>query len=150
MGVSRKKNRGVFPTGAPGPSSQFVVESKLLISHCYFVCIILVTLCSCWACLFSISGLCLSISNKMFLSSSICFVLSHSSLLPVALANRLGIRLKHEFMKVDPPFTVATVVLHIFKPYVNTALTPVLNNLIFVCLSRSLMFQICLYCIKLF
>ena len=35
-----------FPTGAPGPYSQFLVESKLPIYFCYFLCFILVTLCS--------------------------------------------------------------------------------------------------------
>ena len=34
------------PTGAPGPCSEFVVESELLICFCYFVCMIVVTLCS--------------------------------------------------------------------------------------------------------
>ena len=46
-GVSRKAEEAC-PTGAPGPCSQFLVESELLIFFCYFVhvCIILVILCS--------------------------------------------------------------------------------------------------------
>ena len=35
-----------YPTGAPGPCSQFLVDSELLICFCHFVCMILVTLCS--------------------------------------------------------------------------------------------------------
>ena len=43
--VSRKAE-DAYPTGRPGPRSHFLVESQLLIWCCYFVCIILVTLCS--------------------------------------------------------------------------------------------------------
>ena len=35
-----------YPTGAPVPWSQFLVESELLIYFCFFVYIILVILCS--------------------------------------------------------------------------------------------------------
>ena len=44
-GVSRKVEED-YPTCAPGPCFQFLVESELLICFCYFVCMILVTLCS--------------------------------------------------------------------------------------------------------
>ena len=40
MGVSRKAE-DVGPTGAPGPCSQLLEESKLLIYFNYFVCIII-------------------------------------------------------------------------------------------------------------
>ena len=45
VGVSGKAE-DVYPTSAPGPCSKFIVESELLIYFCYFLCIILVTLCS--------------------------------------------------------------------------------------------------------
>ena len=37
-GVSRKAVY-TYPTGSPGPCSQFLVKSELLIYFCYFVCI---------------------------------------------------------------------------------------------------------------
>ena len=37
---------------------QFIIFSQSLIYFCYFVCIILITLCFCCDCLFSMSGLC--------------------------------------------------------------------------------------------
>ena len=43
-GVSRKAE-DTYTTGAPGPFSQFLVESELLICFCYFVWMILVTVC---------------------------------------------------------------------------------------------------------
>ena len=45
MDVSRKAE-DVYPIGASGPCSQFLVESVLLICFCYFVCMILITSCS--------------------------------------------------------------------------------------------------------
>ena len=58
-GVSRKAE-DIYCTGAPGPSSQILVESELLIYFCYFVCIILVILCSfvcvCFPCLVFVPG----------------------------------------------------------------------------------------------
>ena len=54
----------VDPTGAPGPCSQFLVESELFIYVCYFVCIILVNLCC--VCLFSMSGRCPWITFRWF------------------------------------------------------------------------------------
>ena len=44
--VQRKELLHCNITGAPGLCSQFLVESKLLICFCYFVCIISVTSCS--------------------------------------------------------------------------------------------------------
>ena len=41
-----RKAEDAYPTGLLGPFSQFLVESKLLIYFCCFVCIILVALCS--------------------------------------------------------------------------------------------------------
>ena len=41
-----RKGEKAYPNGAPGPCSRFLVESELLIHFCYFVCIILFTLCS--------------------------------------------------------------------------------------------------------
>ena len=46
-GVSRKAEEA-YPAGAPGSCTQFLVESELLLCFCYFVCIILVLLCSLW------------------------------------------------------------------------------------------------------
>ena len=52
--VSRKAVES-YPTGASGPCSQFLVKSESLIYFCYFVCIILVTLCSLlWLSVFSV------------------------------------------------------------------------------------------------
>lgn len=42
-GISRKAD-DAYPTRAPGPCSQSLVESELFIYFCYFVCIILVIL----------------------------------------------------------------------------------------------------------
>ena len=58
MIVSRKA-KDTYPIGAPGPYSQFEVESELLIYFCYFVIIILVIICSLLCCLFfmSVSGI---------------------------------------------------------------------------------------------
>ena len=59
-GVSRKVE-DAYPTGAPDPCSQFLVEPQLLICFCYFVCMILVTLCCllciCFPCLVFVPGL---------------------------------------------------------------------------------------------
>ena len=44
-GISTKAEDD-YPTGAPGPCSQFLVGFELLICFFYFVCIIFVTLCS--------------------------------------------------------------------------------------------------------
>ena len=58
IGVSSKAE-DAYPTDTPGPRSQVLVESELLIYFCYIVCIVLVTLCS-LLCLsvFFMSGLC--------------------------------------------------------------------------------------------
>ena len=44
-GISRKAE-DTYPTGAPGPCFRFLVRYELLIYFCYFVCNILVILCS--------------------------------------------------------------------------------------------------------
>ena len=44
VGVSRKAE-DAYTTGAHDPCSQFLVEPELLSYFCYFVCVILITLC---------------------------------------------------------------------------------------------------------
>ena len=51
------KAEEVYPTGEPGPCSQVLVESALLIYFCYFVCFIWLFYVLCSVCLFSMSGL---------------------------------------------------------------------------------------------
>ena len=52
LAVVSSKAENVYSTGAPGPWSQFLVESRLLIYLCFFVHVILVISCS----LFSLSS----------------------------------------------------------------------------------------------
>ena len=73
-GVSRK-TEDAYSTGATGPFSQFLVESKLLMYFCHFVCIILVifmffVVCICFYCLVFVPGFILFM-NLDVLNSSI-------------------------------------------------------------------------------
>ena len=63
-----------YPTDAPGPCSQFLVESELLICFCYFVCMILVALCSL---------LCLSVFHVWSLSLDCILLISTRILVPL-------------------------------------------------------------------
>ena len=71
-GVSRKAE-DAYPTDAPGPCSQFLAESELLIYFCYFVCMILVTLCSL---------LCMSVFHVWSLSLDYILLITAITLVP--------------------------------------------------------------------
>ena len=82
MDVS-KKAEDAYPNSAPGPCSQFLVESELLIYFCYFVHVILVffimffVVCVCFLCLVFVPGLIFFITARILvpfitLSKNIC------------------------------------------------------------------------------
>ena len=71
-GVSRKAEEA-YPTSAPGPCSQFLVESELLIYFGFFVHFILIILCSL---------LCLSAFHVWSLSLDYILLISASILVP--------------------------------------------------------------------
>ena len=68
------KAEDAYPTGAPGPCSQFLVESEYLICFCYFVCIILVTLSSL---------LCMSLFHVWSLSLYYTLLITAKTLVPL-------------------------------------------------------------------
>ena len=74
-GVSRFAEY-VYPTGAPGPCSQLLVESKLFICMCYFVCMILVTVTLC-------SLLCMSNFHILSLSLDYIILITSITLVPL-------------------------------------------------------------------
>ena len=72
-------------SNAPGPCSQFLVESALLICFCYFVCMILVTLCSL---------LCMSVFHVWSLSLDYILLITAITLVPLI---TLSIRITREW-----------------------------------------------------
>ena len=73
MGAS-KKAEDAYSTGAPGPCSHFLVASELPIGFCYFVCMILVTLCSL---------LCMSVLHVWSLSLNYILLFTAITLVPL-------------------------------------------------------------------
>ena len=89
-------------TGAPGPCSQFLVKSELIIYFCYFVCIILVTLCTL---------LCLFVFNVGPLSLDYIFLISARILITWIL---LFWKIYTFYRKINVGFALVLVSQYIF------------------------------------